>query len=135
MHWKHGVMVAVLAGSGVLLMAHAAEARRGGGGRPGGGRHLPRRYFLHRAVYDPFLFRGPIQYRQGDDGFDKHKENIQLKVSPKNTEVYAGGLLYSKKGSSPRFNLPSGEWKIELRAPGYESQTVELKVEPGVKYR
>ncbi|HEU4753911.1 MAG TPA: PEGA domain-containing protein, partial [Armatimonadota bacterium] len=59
--------------------------------------------------------------------------NVEIKASPSRTSVYVNGILYSEKGRA-RFNLPAGQWKIELRAPGYLPQTIDLNVEQGIRY-
>jgi hypothetical protein len=58
---------------------------------------------------------------------------VVVEVSPKQAEIFANGVSYGKRKA--KLNLPAGEWLVELRAPGYETQVVKLNVEPGVKYR
>lgn len=60
-------------------------------------------------------------------------ENIVVDVFPPDASVYVNGERYSSSGKT-QFKLPTGTWKLELRAPDYDPQTVELKVEPGIGY-
>lgn len=133
---------------GGLARPGGGRERHGGGfGRHGGDHKCHPGHHHHHfhpgfvgvglGFYSGFGYADPFYYRDYGDGYEspgKYDENIQFKLSPKNTEVYAGGILYSKKGKRPRFNLPNGTWTLELRAPGYEPQVFDLKVEPGIKY-
>jgi hypothetical protein len=108
--------------------------------KPGHGHgHHHHGHFFY-GPYDPFFYGssfgyyGYREYREDDDGFWKGDENVQVKVSPKKAEILANGIPYGKSGRA-KFNLPTGAWRIELRAEGYEPQVLELKIEPGVKYK
>jgi hypothetical protein len=57
-----------------------------------------------------------------------------VRVQPSDAQVYVNGLLYSNSGKA-RFTLPSGPWTIEIRAPGYRTERVDLSVEQGKRYK
>lgn len=88
-------------------------------------------YWFHRPFYDP-LFHAPCPPDDRDEGL-VGQGNVEVRASPRNTEVYVNGMLYATRGRV-RFHLPDGTWPIELRAPGYVTQTIELTVQPGVRY-
>lgn len=98
-----------------------------------GGRNWYRSPF-YDPFYDGFYFSGQ-RYRNEDRAAraEEPKDNVETKVSPENTSIYVNGLLYSSKGKA-HFNLPSGKWNVELRAPGYQTQTMELEVQQGQRY-
>ena len=81
--------------------------------------------------YDSYY--GGLENRDNDDRPFKGGDNVEIRVKPDNAQVYVNGLLYSNKGKA-KFGLPSGPWKIELRAPGYLTQIIELNVEQGIRY-
>ena len=49
-------------------------------------------------------------------------------------EVYVNGILYSTKGNT-KISLPVGTWTIEIRAEGYITETIELQIKQGDKYK
>jgi hypothetical protein len=124
---------------------------RDGDGRPD--RHRPRRGFMRypwwfyggyygsplwyrSPFYDPFydpFYRGGFPGGEHQEKEEKGSENVVVDVQPKNASVYVNGIQYSSKGKT-RFSLPAGPWKVELRAPGYVTQTIDLNVEPGIRY-
>jgi hypothetical protein len=134
-----------------------------GGGNRGGGRnhHRPGRRFYRWSPWSVGLYGGFGGYSGFGMGFGYYRSpffdpfyspyyysgmdrepredevgsgNVIVNVKPSNASVYVDGLLYSGKGKT-RFNLPVGTWKLELRAPGYLPQTIELRVEQGVEYK
>jgi hypothetical protein len=85
---------------------------------------------FYDGYYDPY---GPGRDVVERDGEGIQGDNIEVRVSPSNTSVYVNDLLYSNKGRA-RFSLPEGRWRVDLRAPGYLPETLELQVEQGVRY-
>lgn len=87
--------------------------------------------------YDPF-YSPFYSYGAFNDSYDvdrrEDERNIEVKVKPDDAQVYVNGLLYSNNGKA-RFALASGPWTVEIRAPGYQTERVELNVEPGKRYR
>ncbi len=61
--------------------------------------------------------------------------SIKLKVKPKDAEVYVDGTYFGHvddyNGAFQHLDLRSGTHRLEIRAAGYESITVELRVLPG----
>lgn len=90
--------------------------------------------FGYGGFYDPFY--SPFgSYGYADRDQDRIDErNVEVRVQPDNAQVYVNGLLYSNSGKA-RFTLPSGPWTIEIRAPGYRTERVELAVEQGKRYK
>jgi hypothetical protein len=89
------------------------------------------------GFYDPFY--NPFNAYGSYGSFDRDQEreddrNIDVRVKPDTAQVYVDGLLYSNSGKA-RFTLPSGPWVVELRAPGYRTERVELTVEQGKRYK
>ena len=130
----------------VTVPATAAPAPAAGGNpdsRHGGGygRRWPHRHYYgfrgfwggpfgyRSRFYDPFYDRN-----SSDESSWRGDDNVRVSVSPaKETEVWVNGMLYSRKGKAT-FNLPTGLWKVELRARGYATQFVDLDVQEGVRY-
>lgn len=84
--------------------------------------------------YDPY-----DPGRDYDRDSDREKRgagqgNVELKLSPKDVEVYVNGILYSTKGNT-KISLPVGTWTIEIRAEGYITETIELQIKQGDKYK
>jgi hypothetical protein len=145
---RGGVLFLVAA---ALVVGAPADAARGGGGvgrgpsRPPGPRpnprpHKPQKPMIHfyrpYHYYDPFYFGSPYfdgrNYRDGADAPDGAR-NVEIKVSPKKAEILVGGVPYGT--GRAKVGLPSGTWKVELRAEGYEPQSFDVLVEPGGKYK
>ncbi len=57
---------------------------------------------------------------------------MSVAVEPQATEVRVNGISYGR--GKLRFSLPVGEWQVDLSAPGFASQSIALRVEPGVSY-
>jgi len=113
------------------------------GGR-GGGRYFPYYYspfwgpsfggwygsgrdWYRSPYYDPFY-----EGSRTADGV-RGTENILVDVSPPGTIIRVNGAEYGKNGRA-RFSLPEGKWRLELTAPGYVPQHIELDVQPGIRY-
>lgn len=121
-------------------------ARSGGGHHGGGGHHhhpIPIWWLgggfgfggfgYASPFYDPFYDGWYGRRLYDDNDGNPSGDNVTLRVKPENASVYVNGILYSSRGRG-HFNLPAGEWTVELRAPGYLPQTVNLRVEQGVRY-
>jgi hypothetical protein len=124
-----------LRGSGHHFRHHGSKfyGGIGIGGFYGGYYGSPYRYGYYDPFYDPFY--GSYYYGGGyrERDFDGD-ENVQLKFSPKDAKVYINGMLYESKKGKARVDLPTGKWIIEIRAPGYRTEVIELNVEQGVRY-
>lgn len=83
--------------------------------------------------YDPFYRTGSYRDEDQEDRQQKGERNIEVRVQPREAEISVNGVSYGRGRAS--FSLPSGAWTMELTAPGYLPQILELIVEPGVKYR
>ena len=82
--------------------------------------------------YDPFYSGFYYSGGSSSEGAELGK-NVIVKVKPDNAQIYVNGLLYSNKGRTS-FDLPMGQWVVEIRAPGYLPETVTLNVQQGVRY-
>jgi len=69
--------------------------------------------------------------RRNDDGV---KGGVKLKVSPKDADVFVDGYFVGRvddyNGLFQRLNLVAGSHHIEFKARGYETLSVDVKVEP-----
>jgi hypothetical protein len=118
---------------------------RDGDGRPDRHHHRPRvwwPYFFGGLGYSSFGYRSPFYdpFYSGfyqPDRLDRDSEaghNVTVRVKPEHARVVVNGLLYSSKGKTS-FDLPMGQWTVEISAPGYRTEIVNLNVEQGVRYR
>jgi hypothetical protein len=97
--------------------------------------------------YDPYGYYpyAPYGYYGGggsysrsdrdDEDESRRMGSIRLKASPKTASVYIDGALAGTvddfDGLGDHLKLAAGTYQLELRAPGYETYTGELVVEPG----
>jgi len=115
-----------------------------GPGRGRGPNRDPWWGYGRRGIWGPFGYGGGFynpfyspfnSYSYADRDQDREDDrNIDVRVQPDNAQVYVNGLLYSNRGKA-RFTLPSGPWTIEIRAPGYQTERIELSVEQGKRYK
>jgi hypothetical protein len=61
-------------------------------------------------------------------------ENVDLRVSPKESWVYLNGVRIDAQGRG-KISLPPGKHRLEFVAQGRRSEMAELDVQPGVVYR
>jgi hypothetical protein len=88
-----------------------------------------RRDWFRSPFYDPFYdtgFAGAASAARGD-------ENIVVEVTPTTAAIVVNDVPYGSGGRA-RLNLAEGRWRVELRAPGYVTQVIDLQVLPGVRY-
>lgn len=88
--------------------------------------------YFYDPFYSPFYSYGA--YDDDGDRNQAEEENIEVRVKPDDAQIYVNGLLYSNRGKA-RFTLPSGPWTVEIRAPGYQTERIELNVEQGKRYK
>lgn len=115
----------------------------GGGAFFGGGRFghgSVGGFYLSPFGYGPFFTRGwgysyygtGSRYGYRDDWSDQG--NVQLRVEPKDVEVYVDGTPWAKGGRAV-LALPAGRHRVEIARPGYRPWAVDLDVQQGVRYR
>jgi hypothetical protein len=104
---------------------------------------------LGAFYYDPFWWGGypygygvPYGYGYGGYGgyydYDRDAEGpkggLKLKVEPKDAEVYVDGYYVGTvddyDGTFQRLSLLAGTHRVEIRAKGYETVNVDVKIEP-----
>lgn len=124
--------------------------------RPGGHGYYPYDpYYLYgygafglgAFYYDPFWWGSPYGYYGGygypvyGGGYydrqeleDGVKGGIKLKVTPEDAEVLVDGYYVGRvdefNGVFQRLNILAGPHRIEIRAPGYETLALDVRVEP-----
>jgi hypothetical protein len=85
--------------------------------------------FGYGATYWPSSGGGSYDY---DDGYQDTIGSIRLRVNPDNARVYVDGALVGVAeefgGLNNHLELPAGRHQLELRADGYEPETVEVDV-------
>ncbi len=79
--------------------------------------------------YDYASSVGPAVYTSSTTG------SIKLKVKPKEAEVYVDGTYYGQvdnyDGTFQHLDLSAGTHRVEIRASGYQTLQVEVRVLPG----
>ncbi len=74
-------------------------------------------------------------YAAGGTYTTSEKGSIKLKVKPKEAEVYVDGTYYGQvdhyDGAFQHLDLSSGTHKVEIRANGYQTLQIEMRVLPG----
>jgi hypothetical protein len=83
------------------------------------------RYVNRRKKKD----RRPVEEARRDG-----KDNIDLRVSPKESAVLLNGQLLELRGDD-ELELPAGHHRLEFVRPGYRTEVAELDVQSGVKYK
>jgi len=62
------------------------------------------------------------------------KDNVALRVSPKESAVLLNGQLLELRGDDD-LELPAGRHRLEFVRPGYRTEVAELDVQSGVQYK
>jgi hypothetical protein len=65
---------------------------------------------------------------------DSRGGNVQLRVEPRDVQVYVDGVLTARDGRAT-LSLPSGRWRLEFVRPGYRTETIDIEVIQGVSLR
>jgi PEGA domain len=114
----------------------------GGGGTGGGGVAIGPAYrgfdpwlgyggFFggYYGAYDPWYGWYPTGASSSDD-----EGSLRLKVKPAEASVYVdgdyAGVVDDFDGVFQRLHIESGPHRIEIRAPGYETLTFDVQIEP-----
>ena len=108
--------------------------------------YYPRLYYpygygafgLGYYYYDPYAwYPGYASYPFGGYGYGYPTGEIRLKVKPRDAEVYVdgyyAGTVNDFDGFAQALRLEEGPYTIEIRAPGYESRSVNIRIQPGRK--
>ena len=82
--------------------------------------------------YDPWYgwypTYAPASYTYGYEG------SLRLKVKPRNAEVFVDGyyvgIVDDFDGIFQRLHLDAGPHRIEIRAPGYETLSFDVRIDP-----
>ena len=109
---------------------------------------------LGGLFYDPFWW-GSGGYGYGGSGYGGYgydgygyygddregRGGLKLKVEPKDAEVYVDGYYMGTvddfNGTFQRMELETGPHRVEIRAPGFQTITFDVRIEPNdtVTYR
>jgi hypothetical protein len=92
-------------------------------------------YSAYSGYYDPW-FGGypdlpPPDYSSSGSGTDG---TLRLKIKPNSAEVYVDGyyvgIVDDFDGIFQKLHIESGTHRIEVRAPGYEPLTFDVRISP-----
>lgn len=83
------------------------------------------RYVNRRKKKD----RRPVEEARRDS-----KDNVDLRVSPRDSAVLLNGQLVELTGGD-ELELPAGKHRLEFVRPGYRTEVAELEVQSGVQYK
>jgi hypothetical protein len=85
------------------------------------------------APYDPYDPYDPYFGPQGSA--PSETGGLKLKIKPNNATVYIDGyyvgVVDDYDGVFQKLSIEPGEHRVEVRAPGYETLTFEIRIEPG----
>jgi PEGA domain len=90
-------------------------------------------------MMDPYGYGGiePYggSYRQSSSStYTGERASLRLKIKPRDAAVfvdgYAVGIVDDFDGIFQRLHLESGVHRVEIRAPGYETLTFEVRLDP-----
>ncbi len=90
-------------------------------------------YGGYYGVYDPWFGEDPI-YAPPASSYDV-EGSLRLKVKPAEASVYVDGyyvgLVDDFDGIFQRLHVEPGPHRIEIREPGYEPLTFDVRIDPG----
>ena len=108
--------------------------------------YYPRLYYpygygafgLGYYYYDPYAwYPGYWSYPFTGYGYGNPTGELRLKVKPKEAEVfvdgYYAGTVNEFDGFAQGLRLEEGPYTIEIRAPGYEPLSINVRIQPGRK--
>jgi len=97
-----------------------------------------RRYYVHPYWHRPYWydpFYDPFWYRRPAYGDREETTGIvQVKVKPSDgpkAQLYINGALADEFKSKEKVKLKPGEYRVQVRKPGYESQSRTVYVTAG----
>jgi hypothetical protein len=89
------------------------------------------------SYYAPWAWYGPGPYYYGGPHGPAYGWNIgsvKLKIAPRDAEVfvdgYYAGVIDDFDGTFQSLKLDTGNHRIEVRKPGYEPLTYDVRVQP-----
>jgi hypothetical protein len=89
------------------------------------------------GYYDPWYGGNPDPYDAPAGASQSYQEEgaVRLKIKPREAEVYVDGYFVGTvddfDGVFQRLHIETGPHRIEVRAPGYETLSFDLRVAPG----
>ena len=100
-----------------------------------------RRYYVHPYWYRPYWydpFYAPYGYDRYPAGYEETMGTVEVKVKPDEglkARLYVNGALADEFKSKEKVRLKPGEYRIEVRKPGYESEARTVYVTAGKKLK
>jgi len=89
------------------------------------------------GYYDPWYGAYPDDPYQSSPGYGggfADEGSLRLKIKPREAEVYVdgyyAGIVDQFDGIFQRLHIESGPHRIEVRAPGYESLVIDVRISP-----
>ena len=96
-------------------------------------------YGWHRPYwYDPYYGYDPYWYRRYPAVYEETMGTVEVKVKPDEgpkARLYVNGALADEFKSKQKVKLKPGEYSIEVRKPGYESEARTVYVTAGKKLK
>ena len=90
------------------------------------------------GYYDPYGgYSSGYNYSSSSSSQQGYREQgaVRLKIKPRDAKVYVDGyfvgIVDSFDGVFQKLNVPAGPHKLEIKADGYETVTVDVLVVPG----
>jgi hypothetical protein len=132
-----------IVGQAVLRVNPPVHNPPGGGGGGGGGWYPYYPYYGlgfglgYYSFYDPYWWWGaPSFYDYGYYGYYSEQAGrggLKLKVEPTSAEVYVDGYYMGTvddfDGTFQKLELETGPHHVEIRAPGYQTITFDVRIE------
>jgi hypothetical protein len=91
-------------------------------------------YGFYGGYYDPWYGGYPADPQGGTYTPSIDEGKLRLKIKPREAEVYVDGYYVGQvddfDGIFQRLHLDSGAHRIEVRAPGYESLSFDVRIAP-----
>jgi hypothetical protein len=88
-------------------------------------------YGYYGGYYDPW-YGGYPTYPVGSSTSNDDEGSLRLKIKPREAEVYVDGyyvgIVDDFDGIFQRLHVETGSHRIEIRAPGYEPLTLDVRV-------
>jgi hypothetical protein len=118
--------------------------------------YYPRRYYpygygsfglgyFYYDPFDPYRWQSPYPtYGYGSGYYGRPYSTfdigeLRLDVSPRHAQVYVdgyyAGVVDDYDGAFQAIKLESGAYRIDIMAPGYETLTFDVRINPGQKIR
>lgn len=129
-------LLALLLAGWLAPAVSQAEPQRRGSSRSGR-TIIIRRYYVHPYWYRPYRydpFYDPYGYNRSYGYREETTGAVEVKVKPDDgpkARLYVNGALADEFKSKEKVKLEPGEYRVEVRKPGYESAARTVYVTAG----